>query len=538
MRLIGLWLLLSLGFALTLEAQTTRDSINLGNVKVAVNANGNLFKLSSGRASLDREGFEAPAGSGNGLFFSSAPWIGAKTMNDRLKVSIGTYEETNDFDFRTGPVADTYNTQYFDRYDRLWKITRNQIERHRNQFNEPDYTAPEVIRNWPARKRPALGVDRQLAPFVDANGDGVYDPDEGDYPDIRGDVAVFFIINDDRATRDSTRREPLTVELRSMVYAFDQPTNPALANAIFVNYRIANISNQDYKDTYFGQFADFDIGYSYDDYVGCDPQRQLFYSYNGDNFDENNYGNQPPAAGISFLNTPLNGFMSYENDFSPTGNPEQPIHYYRYLQSIWKDGLPITTDSAGRNPDTTITKYLFPGDPSNPEEWSMRSEGLLPTDQRGLGTAGPFTLEAGDQLCVDLAFSFARDTTQTFGQAKLGSIRKLRQRQDSIAAFYAGKDYNCPAVDSFSLRKTSAEQPPEAINLYPNPAHDQLTIELTASEQQVQAIMIYNARGRLVRNPSPASDETQVQVEDLKPGFYVLRAHTADGIYTRKWLKQ
>jgi hypothetical protein len=44
----------------------------------------------------------------------------------------------------------------------------------------------------------------------------------------------------------------------------------------FYSYEIINRSSHlDLTETYFAQWTDVDIGYPYDDYVGCDVQRGL-----------------------------------------------------------------------------------------------------------------------------------------------------------------------------------------------------------------------------------------------------------------------
>ena len=42
----------------------------------------------------------------------------------------------------------------------------------------------------------SLGQAPYLAPFVDVDYDGLYNPALGDYPDVMGDQAIFFIFND------------------------------------------------------------------------------------------------------------------------------------------------------------------------------------------------------------------------------------------------------------------------------------------------------------------------------------------------------
>jgi len=39
-----------------------------------------------------------------------------------------------------------------------------------------------------------LGQSEKIAPFYDNNNDGIYDPMAGDYPQIKGDQALFFCI--------------------------------------------------------------------------------------------------------------------------------------------------------------------------------------------------------------------------------------------------------------------------------------------------------------------------------------------------------
>ena len=71
------------------------------------------------------------------------------------------------------------------------------------------------------------------------------------------------------------------LEVHAMVYAFDAPNDEALSNTIFVNYKFFNRSTNDYHDTYLGLWNDWDIGYAWDDYVGCDVQRGSSFAYNG-----------------------------------------------------------------------------------------------------------------------------------------------------------------------------------------------------------------------------------------------------------------
>ena len=59
-----------------------------------------------------------------------------------------------------------------------------------------------------------------------------------------------------------------------------------------------------------GFFNDFDLGCAEDDFIGCDPSRNLAYVYNWDDNDEDcigevGYGAQPPAFGMMLIKGPL-----------------------------------------------------------------------------------------------------------------------------------------------------------------------------------------------------------------------------------------
>ena len=160
-----------------------------------------------------------------------------------------------------------------------------------------------------------------------------------------------------------------------------------------------------------------DIGKLNDDYIACDVQRSSFYTYNGDDYDEDNglklgYGAYPPSLAVTFLkgakqdsdgmDNPLtlnvqdaldsNGavyptlgigfgdgvvdneyrgmesFMYYNNSGNYLGDPKENAHFYNFLSGRWKDGSKMVHGNTGHYSDggTIDTKYFFPGnsDPS------------------------------------------------------------------------------------------------------------------------------------------------------------------------------
>src|ERR1051326_191242 len=228
-----------------------------------------------------------------------------------------------------------------------------------------------------------------MAPFYDMNGDGIYNPYDKDYPLIPGDQAVYFIYNDNLrgAIHGQTNGQHLGTEIHGMAYAFACTADSALNNTIFINYTIINRSLVTYYNCYVGMWTDFDIGYSGDDYVGCDVSRNAFYAYNGNNNDGNGgpgtYGNRTGAQGVVVLQGPeadisdgidnnencivdepgernsISKFISYNNDASIQGNPSVAYDYYNYMRGIWRDNTPITYGGVGHNTGTPCD-YMFP----------------------------------------------------------------------------------------------------------------------------------------------------------------------------------
>jgi hypothetical protein len=62
----------------------------------------------------------------------------------------------------------------------------------------------------------------------------------------------------------------------------------------------------------------------------------------------------------------------------------------------------------------------------------------------------------------------------------------------------------------------------ENILVFPNPAHDQLTIRVNKFDQ-VEIFEILDMTGRVVVKKDIISEETNIRIEDLKPGSYVYR---------------
>ncbi len=423
--------------------------------------------------------YEVPAGSGKTSMFCAALWIGGRDANGTLKLAAVRFRQVGN-DYWTGPLkvtgASTTQSMCL-KYDKHFKITRAEVDQHISSYNTSGYVMPSSIANWPAHGEE--GYSYYLAPFKDVNGNEIYDPENGDYPyyDInndlcpwtedniaraaahqlprtpedlwterqnyggsgsdefqydyrrsngmiyadhvlKGDATLFWIFNDNGGAHTESQGSPIGLEIRGQCFGFS--TNDELNNMTFYSYEIINRSTYTLTQTYFSQWVDPDLGYAYDDYVGCDVGRGLGYCYNGNNVDGSGqtwaYGDQPPAVGVDFFQGPymdpdnrdnpkfyadsasevgycarflnsdyeldqmaINGvnfgdsivdnerfgmrrFVYHNNDSNPiNGDPSVASEYYQMLQGIWKDNTKMTFGGNAVHTSTIYCDFMFPG---------------------------------------------------------------------------------------------------------------------------------------------------------------------------------
>ncbi len=393
--------------------------------------------------------------------FAGAIWVGGYDAGGRLRLAAQTYRQSG-IDFFAGPLTlqGTTDASACQRWDRHFLITRQEIndflsafQANPNNLNLGNY--PNIT-SWPAINSDP-GFERFLAPFVDVNNDGDYTPSAGDYPDVLGDMAIWWVYNDNGNIHTETGAAPIGLEIQALAFAF--ATTDAINNMTFYKYRVINRGTLALTNTYMAIWVDADLGFYADDYVGCDTSRGLGFCYNGDNYDDppSGYGTNPPAIGTDFFQGPIadNGqrlkmtnFMYYENDFSVRGNPTNAIHFYNYMRSIWKDGTPLAyiPPNGGNGYGTgTIVSYIYTGMPSGqpavdacpynvPQAgWDEASVGNPPFDRRYLQAAGPFTLLPGAVNDIIIGVPWARDANGAYGpggDGRLGSVCLLYQADD------------------------------------------------------------------------------------------------------------
>lgn len=512
------------------EQATSEVELDVNNVSALLFNGGDMWWDRTGHTGAV---YEIPKGSDFHSLFAGAIWFGGLDANQQIHLAGQTYRQyTNGAqganDFFAGPL-DTVTTEISATrcatYDRHFKINCADIERAKNTGK---YTADML--DWPAHGHPAFGEAQYLAPFKDMDGDGVYEPLTGDYPEILGDQAIWWVMND--KGNEHTKYPgglPIGLEIHAMAFAY--ATSDEINDMTFYKYKLINRSNTELNNTYFGKFADADLGNAADDYIGCDAARNLAFAYNGDDDDESGagigYGLAPPAVGIRLLNNnfgtnggnlPMSSFMYFTNSAPDyRSDPDNAMEVYRYLRGMWADGTPLTYGGNGYDPGSTdYASYAYPGttDPKGRPEWSEITEKNYVGDRRMIQAVGPFTFTPGSVYEISIGVAWARDTS------RLASVEKMKLASDKAQQLadnnfiIAGHTCNSPLT---AVKTDSGFEP----GLFPNPMSSFSILKF--AETPVKAsIRIYDLQGRTIRSETLFGYQYAIDKKEIKAGIYLV----------------
>jgi hypothetical protein len=554
--------------------------------------------------------YEVPKGSGSNATFSTAFWMGGY-VNGQLRTAANTYRQTG-VDFWPGPINTTTGTTdsiTAQIYNRVWKVNRFDIENFKYNFllgNVQNGTFPiaNEILTWPGNGDIFGEV---YAPYFDYNNDMTYDPHDGDYPLIKGDQMLWWVFNDALSNHTETGSlAPMQVQVQVSAYAY---TCPALADSdkvlnytTFYNYKVINKSTNVIDSLCMAIVSDADLGNYNDDYVGCDVQNNFAFIYNGDNYDDNNngvigYHDNTPYFSYNLIQGPnadlndgldndhdgcidctydldANGNQlptSTDDDFLPermamstflpynntgdarTGNPTvvgNGIQYYRYMNSLWKDGTPLRYDQGtGTSPSGYPCDYLYPGssDPigfglggtvTNPAvvshpAWTENNAGNAPGDRRFLVSTGKFTLQPGGQNEFDFAYVFTQDSASLANGILYGKVVSDNRK---IKNWFTHD--NAPSC--LDLNGIGLKDPDHKIQMlvFPNPASSSLTID-AGNSNTILDLKVYDILGKEVfAQKNIRAAKSQLNINSLNSGVYLLEVQSEQGAYFTKFVKQ
>lgn len=546
--------------------------LDINRVKAGIANRGDMFWEVGGNGNAR---YEVPKGSGAHSGFGKALWIGGLDASNQLHLAAQTYRQKGN-DFWPGPL-DTVNASCdsatFIKYDKIWKISYNDINDFITNFQNGNITnntfTPTIdIITWPAKGNG--NISRNLAPFVDVNGNGIYDPlTGGDYPRIKGDQTLYYIMNDKFAVHSETWGAPFGIEVHVMAYAFGCPNflngKNELAYTTFYNYRVVNRSNNNYHDMKIGTIDDLDLGNYLDDFIGCHVQSNLGFSYNADGFDEINSGvpitylNYPPACGSTFLKGPLaqpndlsdndndgltdeigeqcllNNFSNYYiNSTLARSAPTNPNQYFNYMNSMWRDSSFFTCGGNAYG-GTTPAKFIYPWTFYTGMPCSIWPDGTDPKgDRRFLTFSGPFNLNAGQSFEFEFAQVWAVDSSMA--NNNVGAVDKLINETQKVRNFfYSGTQSSC--LPDMAIGINESVNISNGFEIYPNPANRFITLR---NKTGIHAIVeLRDLYGKLLMKSNITDfNSMNLITNDLSSGIYFVYFYQNNLKSVKKFVKE
>ncbi len=564
---ISCWLLLPM----TLYAQSCTTSnghatLDINNVRAEINTIGYLFNRNG-----FEPGFEVPKDGNIHAIFSGGLWLSAIDENGQQRVSALMYKGQDDGDFIPGPLDENGEVvaNYCQQFDRLWTVYGDEIEDFIDSFSDyesngmldiPVADIPESILNWPGRNNPhftdfPLPQNKALAPFWDQDTDGIYDPTRGDYPVINdrteayADQMIWSIFND-KGGHETWGGTALNMEIGMMIYAFHDFAAP-VNNTVFVDYQLTYLGQERLDNVYFGQFLDVDLGAYDDDFIGCIPEYDLGFAYNG-TANDREYGSEAPIIGMRFLkglgryvgddgrhafvnNIGMSSFTYQNNNFSPIGVPENPNHISHYLEGKWRNGEAMVKNGTGYDPDNNgeQTTYAFAGNPSESlPTWSECTADNEPADRRFIAASGPSFFHPNNKQYVRLAFNATFDNSDDV----CVDVNPLIQNMEVVRLY--SEHHIGHFADNFALPLTATALEPvmtananiTQIAAYPNPA--QTFVDFNCANLPIKEGVywsLYDAQGNKITQRALNENHFRLNRETMSAGMYFYQLAKKDG---------
>ncbi len=513
----------------------TMDSIDINNINALALVHGDMWwNPATGSA---RTFF--PKNSGKTFAFAGSLWISGYDPANNMHIAAQTYRGGNDY--WPGPLAanDTLSYASSQNWAKIWKVYKADIDTFLTISTHTTSNTPASILHWPGKDNAyaqgnagvALAVTSDMAPFVDVNHNGIYEPLSGDYPDIKGDEALWNVYSDNGPAHDQTNGIPLKLEIHLMTYAYIRGT--LIDNVVYYEYSIINKSSTYYHACRVGLFADIDLGSGGDDYVGFDSSHRMGIQYNSASPD-GVYDSMIPVVGATMILlpgdapphhiAPLGNFIYFDNDTTLTGDPVGADHFNDYLHASWRDAVHLSDDFQGPGIATTgrgagpICNYVYPGDPSDSMQWSECACHNPAGDRRFLPTSADFNFPPGSTQRVALALLVTN--LQANYACPLVNFDSIKVLADTAwNNFYAHYDTTL-AVPNTTFSNTN-------IRIFPNPAGNTITVQNPAYQNTTAEL--YNMLGQKLISQNLQNTNTKMDISHLGSGIYILQLKDENG---------
>jgi len=507
--------------SVVLSAQSVSKVIQRNAVKALIQSNGILFNDGQqGQFIPIQPGLaEKTLLKGSGLWFAgidpSGNLRGIVTANDQTDCIPGLLTED-------GGVYDPA-------LNNVWQVTCADINQHLADLSDNgvlDNPNPNILR-FPARGNPYFkefnnGIDmpftnQPVGGFFDRDDDGLYNPDNGDYPsiEVRGCSLNRYPDEQNWLVYNSFTAHPsgfglIALEVQAQILAYKSNNSSPLNNALIVRYKIINRTDTDINSCYLGLFADFDIGNPGDDFMGSIPNKNIMYAYNGDLNDEGGFGQNIPVMAVDMLRGPLDtlGYEVQLRHIMALENADnlQASEYYNLLSGRFADGSPAPNNGV-----------MYAGNPSDPNGNSEQALGNAPGQRVGLASYGPFTLQSSSVNELIVAYYYVYEP----GKTPVEMVQQLFSNGNAIQGLYDNcfmdADPTCDAMVS-----TQSYLSDNSLRVYPNPTTTNVVVKSEGQSFSHLALSDLLGRQLKVINLEAPVKQYVLPTGGLATGVYLL----------------
>lgn len=172
--------------------------------------------------------------------------------------------------------------------------------------------------------------------------------------------------------------------------------------------------------------------------------------------------------------------------------------------------LMATIKNSGGFYDDKMVAFVFPESGGNSLTYFGFGDVLIDKDQeRQVNFVGDINLPDGRYLTAVFYYNAS----------------ELKYKQLSSGILFTLKDF------STSVEESSVG----GLRLYPNPANNYVVV---TSAEAIHSITIYDISGRMLHRLDVNASEATIQLDDYKPGIYLMEIKTSNGVSVRRFLKK
>lgn len=517
-------------------------------------------------------------------------FVGFIGSSDTVSNALSNYSDQ--YNELPGPhtTSAMYDQILESKYNRPYHVSVQMIQDHIDsvQSGSSTYVPVWAIRNWPAHGSAALGQAANLAPFVDNNSNGVYEPLLGEYPSIYGNDCVFSITH--YRTNGNNNK---ALEFHSYVYTQACDTTETFDNVLMRKVQVYS-RGAVIDSLFFGGRFDGDLGNYNDDYAGTNVDLGLIYNYNADLMDENNsgrigYQDTLPAQGVMVLKgfkqandgldngigiqpgQSVNGYgfndgitdneyyglasaNIYTGTNAPLGmsDPTSAVQWYNVLNGFFQLGDTIYYGGTGFQSGTIPTKYMYPG---NEDIYHFGTGGIDPGfgwseyepmgtgstsnpggDRRGGYSFGKTALNNGEFVELDYAYLFNRKNTPP--SQIMEPVTDLFVKASAVRSAFLSNDGPCginfdPIPEDLGVEEGTIGE--DLFTVYPNPTTG--FVRVNGIAETGGTIQVFDINGKLLQTITNYQAMQVIDLNELDGNLFILRINSGSATAQKRVIK-